>query len=81
MTERFNRLDWTSLVLVLIGGINWGLVGFFGFDLVAAIFGDFSAFTRVVYAAVGIAALYMAIRSAQLFEGVTRQTSTEGRAM
>lgn len=49
----------TSIVLVIIGGINWGLIGFFGFDLVAAIFGGIdSPLTRIVYALVGIAALF-----------------------
>lgn len=51
-------LDITALVLVIIGAINWGLIGFFGFDLVAALFGEMSAFSRVVYALVGIAGLY-----------------------
>lgn len=46
-----------ALALLVIGGINWGLVGLFGFDLVAAIFGDMSALSRVVYVLVGIAAL------------------------
>jgi uncharacterized protein len=51
-------LDITALVLVIIGAINWGLIGFFQFDLVATLFGTMSAFTRVVYALVGIAGLY-----------------------
>lgn len=51
-------LDATALVLVIIGAINWGLIGFFSFDLVAALFGTMSAFTRVIYALVGIAGLY-----------------------
>ncbi|KAJ50308.1 hypothetical protein BD780_000168 [Clostridium tetanomorphum] len=51
-------LDVTALVLVIIGAINWGLIGFFSFDLVAALFGTMTAFTRVVYALVGIAGLY-----------------------
>lgn len=51
-------LDITALVLVIIGAINWGLIGFFGFDLVAALFGEMSTFSRVIYALVGIAGLY-----------------------
>lgn len=46
-----------ALVLTIIGAINWGLIGFFQFDLVAAIFGDNSAFTRIIYGIVGIAGL------------------------
>ncbi|MDZ5472053.1 DUF378 domain-containing protein [Bacillus sp. 31A1R] len=47
-----------ALVLTIIGAINWGLVGFFQFDLVAAIFGgQDSALARIVYGLVGIAGL------------------------
>nr|WP_246879796.1 DUF378 domain-containing protein [Bacillus suaedae] len=49
----------TALVLAIIGAINWGLIGFFRFDLVAAIFGgQAAAFSRVIYALVGLAGLY-----------------------
>ena len=51
-------LDVTALILVIIGAINWGLIGFFNFDLVAALFGSMTAFSRVIYALVGIAGLY-----------------------
>lgn len=44
--------------LVLIGALNWGLVGVFGFDLVARIFGEMTVVTRLVYTVVGLAALY-----------------------
>lgn len=37
---RYNALDWIALVLLIVGGINWGLVGLFDFDLVAALFGE-----------------------------------------
>ena len=46
-----------TLVLLIVGGLNWGLVGLFGFDLVAAIFGEMSALSRLVYTLVGAAAL------------------------
>lgn len=52
-------LDYTALVLVIIGAINWGLIGFFKFDLVASIFGDMSVVSRIIYAVVGIAGLYL----------------------
>ncbi|TES53748.1 DUF378 domain-containing protein [Halalkalibacterium halodurans] len=49
----------TALVLAIIGAINWGLIGFFRFDLIAAIFGgQAAAFSRVIYALVGLAGLY-----------------------
>lgn len=51
-------LDVISLLLVIIGAINWGLIGFFRFDLIAALFGDMSGFSRVIYALVGLAGLY-----------------------
>jgi uncharacterized membrane protein YuzA (DUF378 family) len=47
-----------ALVLILIGGLNWGLVGFFDYNLVDAVFGEGSGVARVVYALVGVAALY-----------------------
>jgi hypothetical protein len=47
-----------SQVLLIVGGLNWGLVGAFSFDLVAAIFGEMSGVSRLVYILVGISALY-----------------------
>ena len=47
-------LDCTALTLTIIGAINWGLIGFFRFDLVAFLFGDMSWLSRVVYALVGL---------------------------
>ena len=47
-----------AIILVVIGGLNWGLVGLFNFDLVAAIFGEMSVLSRIVYTIVGLAALY-----------------------
>ncbi|HLD27630.1 MAG TPA: DUF378 domain-containing protein [Patescibacteria group bacterium] len=47
-----------AFILVVIGGLNWGLVGIFDFDLVAWIFGDMSTVARIIYILVGLAALY-----------------------
>lgn len=52
-------LDYTLLTLVIIGAINWGLIGFFRFDLVAFLFGSMSWLSRIVYALVGIGGLYL----------------------
>ncbi len=52
-------LDYTALTLSIIGAINWGLIGFFRFDLVAFLLGDMTLLSRIVYALVGIAGLYM----------------------
>jgi uncharacterized membrane protein YuzA (DUF378 family) len=53
----------TALVVLIIGGLNWGLVGLFNFNLVAAIFGDGTFLARMIYILVGIAAAYTALRS------------------
>jgi uncharacterized membrane protein YuzA (DUF378 family) len=55
---KMNMVDWLALVLVIVGGINWGLVGFFSFDLVATIFSFAPIVARVVYCVVGVAAVY-----------------------
>lgn len=51
-------IDTIALILIIIGAINWGLIGFFSFDLVAAIFGTMTTFTRIIYALVGISGLW-----------------------
>ena len=57
MRNRF--LDWFALTLLIVGAINWGLIGFFRFDLLGSIFGGMGAvLSRVVFAIVGIAGLY-----------------------
>jgi uncharacterized membrane protein YuzA (DUF378 family) len=56
------NLDVLAAVLLVVGGLNWGLVGFFGFDLVAAIFGgSANLLARIVYALVGLAAIYQGL--------------------
>ena len=52
-------LDNILLALIIIGAVNWGLIGFFRFDLVAFLFGDMSWLSRVIYAVIGISGLYM----------------------
>ena len=52
-------LDCFALTIVIIGAVNGGLIGFFGFDLVAWIFGNLSLISKVVYALVGICGLYL----------------------
>ena len=51
-------LDYTVLTLIIIGSINWRLVGFFGVDLVAVICGSMSILSRIIYAVIGICGLY-----------------------
>ncbi len=54
------KFDVVAAVLLVVGGLNWGLVGAVHFDLVATLFGDMSALSRSVYLLVGVSALYQA---------------------
>jgi uncharacterized membrane protein YuzA (DUF378 family) len=64
--NRLNAIDWIAIVLVIVGGLNWGLVGFFNFDLVAKIFGAWPMIVRVVYSLVGLSAVYMIFTSTKI---------------
>lgn len=66
-----------TLVLLIVGGLNWGLVGLLGLDLVAALFGEMSALSRIVYTLVGASALWQLI---PLFGGdeAARRTPARG---
>ncbi|MDD2274313.1 MAG: DUF378 domain-containing protein [Candidatus Pacebacteria bacterium] len=55
--KKLNKLGLLSLALVIIGGLNWGLVGFFNFDLMAQLFGSWA---YIIYDIVGLSALYLA---------------------
>ena len=67
-----------TLILLIVGGLNWGLVGLFNFDLVAALFGASSALARLVYILVGLSAAWQVVRllsttgSAELVAGWNR---------
>lgn len=52
-------LDYAALTLVIIGAVNWGLVGFFGFNLVSFLFGGTAILSRIIYAVVGISGIYL----------------------
>lgn len=56
------KLDVVAAVLLVVGGLNWGLVGAAQFDLVATIFGEMSPLSRLVYVLVGLSALYQAVQ-------------------
>ena len=51
-------IDKIALVLIIIGALNWGLIGLFGFDLVATLFGEMSIISRIVYGLVGLSGLW-----------------------
>ena len=61
-------LNLLTLILLIVGGLNWGLVGLANFDLVAAIFGDGSALSRAVYVLVGLSALYQILPLMKAFQ-------------
>jgi uncharacterized membrane protein YuzA (DUF378 family) len=74
------KLDTLALVLTIVGGLNWGLVGLFRFDLVAAIFGgmefgETNLASRIVYTAVGLSAVYLLGRVRTLVGGRDRALS------
>jgi uncharacterized membrane protein YuzA (DUF378 family) len=66
---RLNGLDWLAYVLVIIGGLNWGLVGLFDYNLVTELFGAESALSRIVFALVGLSAVYLLYTASKLAQG------------
>jgi len=59
-------INTVTLVLLIVGGLNWGFVGLLNFDLVAAIFGEMTPLSRIVYSLVGLSALWQLV---PLFRG------------
>ena len=62
ITIRVDSMKWldnTALVIVIIGAVNWLLVGIFQFDLVAFLFGNLSWLSRIIYTLVGLCGLYL----------------------
>lgn len=57
--KKYSVLGWICFILVVIGGINWGLVGIFGFNLVAFLFGAWPIVERIIYVLVGVAAVIL----------------------
>jgi uncharacterized membrane protein YuzA (DUF378 family) len=58
---KLNTGIWIALLLLVVGGLNWGLVGLFKFDLVARLFGEMSFFTRLIYVAVALSAVVVLV--------------------
>ncbi len=65
-------INLVTLALVIVGGLNWGLVGLLNFDLVAALFGEMSSLSRIVYVLVGLSALWQIMPLLKGFDGETR---------
>lgn len=61
-----NGLDWVAMVLLIIGGLNWGATGLFNMDVVAAVFGTQTPLSRIIYVVVGLAALYSIYTSSKI---------------
>jgi len=64
--NKLNGIEWLALILVVVGGLNWGLVGLLNFDLVGTLFGNMSALSRIVYTLVGVSAVYLLAISSKL---------------
>jgi len=62
LLRRMGVVDWIAMILLIINKLNWGLIGLFDIDLVAALFGAKSMMSRAVYTLVGVSALYELIR-------------------
>ena len=56
--KRVKVIDKIALALIVIGAINWGLIGIFNFNLVGAIFGDMTVLSRIIYGLVGVSGLW-----------------------
>ena len=67
---------WIALILLIVGGVNWLLVGAFNFDLVATLFGEMSPLSRIVYIVVGLSALYVLFMSAKLTRSIDSNSAT-----
>ena len=61
-----SALDYIAMALLIIGGLNWAMVGLFEVDMVATLFGPDTALTRIVYVVVGLAALYSIYTTAKM---------------
>ncbi|HYW57155.1 MAG TPA: DUF378 domain-containing protein [Polaromonas sp.] len=65
-TSALNPLDWIALTLMILGGLNWGLVGTMNLDLVATLFGEGTGASRAVYILIGLAAVYGIVMAMRL---------------
>ena len=64
--QKLSSLDWVAIVLVVVGGLNWGLVALAGIDLVQVLVGAWPVVAKVVYVLVALSALYLAIIAKKL---------------
>lgn len=74
--KRLNWLDWAAFTLLIIGGLNWGLVGLFGFNLVTAVFGT-TILGRTIFTIVGLSALYSIFSLSKLSKPMAMTETSE----
>lgn len=70
---KLNIIGWLALLLVIVGALNWLMVGIFEYDLVAEIFGDLSTASKAVYTLVGLSGIYL------VFEAVATMVPVHNR--
>lgn len=70
--QKMSGLDWLAMILVIVGAVNWGLVGVFNFNLVDVVFGSWPTVVRIVYVIVGLSGLY-ALANVGKMEGKREQ--------
>ena len=63
---RMKAAEWIPMLLLAVGGLNWGLIGLFNFNLVSFLFGEMTTLTRLVYVIVGLCALYSLYLSSRI---------------
>lgn len=73
-TMKMNALDKTAMLLLIIGGLNWGLVGWWKYNLVDKLFGVESGASRIIYAVVGLASLYCILGMARMMGGPVKKS-------
>ncbi len=56
-----HNLELIAMVLLVIGGLNWGLFGLFRFDIISAVFGEMTALSRIIYVLIGLSAVYRVV--------------------
>jgi uncharacterized membrane protein YuzA (DUF378 family) len=79
MENSMKPLNLMTLILLIVGGLNWGLVGLFNFDLVAALLGTDSMLARIVYGLVGLSALWQLVPLFAAF-GSDQSSALRGRS-
>lgn len=70
--KKWTKIDWAAIALLLVGGINWGVIGVADVNIIASLFGKESLLTMIVYTLVGISSIYLALTKKQPVEGSQR---------